>query len=446
MTQFLWNTLFLLVSLGILVTFHEFGHFIVARWSGVRVLVFKIGFGKTIWRKIAKDGVSYEIGSIPLGGYVKMLDTRDQEVADSQFNQCFDKQSLWKRIAIVAAGPIANFVLAVLIFWWMFMLGQTKLAPVIDQVKPGSVAAQAGIEPMDEIIAIGDKAVATWSDAIIELLYYVGENEPINISLKRENGNEKRVSLQVSEWIETKEGPEILDTLGISVYNIRLLPIIDSVEPESPAYDAGLQSGDQIIGFESQPVQNVAELVPLIHQNPGKMVAITVDRQGQELKFAVSLGQRQAEKTIGFLGVRWQFSKHFRTVQYEFDQAFTKAIDHTRELIELSWSILVKLLTGKLSVNNLAGPATIADGAGSNASLGLVYFLGFLGAISVNLGFVNLLPIPMLDGGHLLFLMAEGISGRAIPERVQEAALRFGFTLVVLIMFIAIMNDISRYS
>jgi len=447
MTAFLWNLLFLLISLGILVSFHEFGHFWVARRCGIKVLVFKIGFGNTIWSKKAKDGVSYEIGAIPLGGYVKMLDSRDQDVDSSQLSVCFDQQNLLKRFCVVAAGPIANFILAILIFWWMFMLGQTKLAPVIESIKPQSVAEVAGIEPMDEILSVGNSRVNTWSDAILALLHYVGEAGQIDMRLRSENGSEKNVKLSVDKWIETKNGPEILDSLGISVYNIRLLPILATVESGSPAADAGMRYGDKIVAINDIATKSVVELVPLIHQNPGKIVKITVLRNTQEIEFAVDLAEKELNgKNIGYLGVSWQFSKHFRLVKYDFVDAFDKAIEKTAELIDLSWSILGKLITGKLSVNNLAGPATIADGAGSNASLGLVYFLGFLGAISVNLGFVNLLPIPMLDGGHLLFLVAEGVRGRAIPDRVQEAALRFGFTLVVLIMLIAIMNDISRFS
>jgi regulator of sigma E protease len=447
----IWNIVFFIIGLSILIAFHEYGHFWTARKFGVIVQVFKIGFGQSIWKKVGRDGVSYEIGSIPLGGYVKMLDSRNEEVSVEQQPYAFDKQTVGKRAAILLAGPLANFLLAIFIFWIMFMIGKNELIPKVGDVSENSPFAYAGISSGDQITGINGKAVKTWQDFFLEALNLVGTKDKIAVEIKRSTESKVVKIVDVLSWKDNDGTPDILDSFGFTVYKPSLLSEIDRVEELGPADRAGVKVGDQLLTIDGHDVSKWTDLVQIVSERPKKMIELTLMREGAKLSVSFELGEKKRrDNIVGVIGlgpkVSEAFLANFQLVQYGVFDAFQHGIIRTVELIELSWSMLGKLFTGLLSIKNLAGPASIADGAGTNAKLGFAYFLGFLGMISVNLGFVNLLPIPMLDGGHLVFLGIEKIKGSTLSDKVQETALKIGFGIVVTIMLIAVMNDISRYS
>jgi regulator of sigma E protease len=449
--ELLWNIVFFVIGLSILIAFHEYGHFWTARKCGVIVQIFKIGFGKTIWKRVGRDGVSYEIGSIPLGGYVKMLDSRNESISSAQQAFAFDKQTVGKRAAILLAGPMANFILAIFIFWLMFMIGKNELIPRVGDISENSPFSNAEIQSGDHLKRINGKSVETWQDFYLEALNLVGSEERIAIEIKRNGYLDTVKYVTISEWKTIDGTPDILDSFGFTVYKPSLLSEIGRVEASSPAEKAGIRLGDRLLTIDGYDVSSWNNLVKVVSDRPSKLIDLTFSRQGTNQTVSFSLEEKiRKDRKVGVIGlspkVSDEYLANFQVVKYGAIDAFEQGIKHTVELIELSWSMLSKLFTGLLSIKNLAGPASIADGAGTNAKLGFAYFLGFLGMISVNLGFVNLLPIPMLDGGHLVFLGIEKIKGSTLSDKVQETALKVGFGIVVTIMLIAVMNDISRYS
>jgi regulator of sigma E protease len=449
--DFIWNVAFFIIGLSILIAFHEYGHFWTARKCGVIVQVFKIGFGKTIWKKSGRDGVSYEIGSIPLGGYVKMLDSRNEHVPNELQSSAFDKQSVGARAAILLAGPMANFLLAIFIFWLMFMIGKNELVPKIGEVSVNSPFSYADIRSGDQLKSINGKPVKTWQDFFLEGLNLVGSKQQITLEVERNSLPIIVKYVTVSQWKDNDGTPDILDSFGFTVYKPSLLSEIDFVVASSPADKAGIKVGDKILTIDGHDVSKWRNLVKIVSERPKQTITLTFSRKGVTHSSSFQLDEKKSgDKKIGVIGLgpkpSVDYLANFQVVKYNALDAFKHGIRYTVELIELSWSMLSKLFTGLLSIKNLAGPASIADGAGTNAKLGFAYFLGFLGAISVNLGFVNLLPIPMLDGGHLVFLGIEKIKGSTLSDKVQETALKVGFGIVVTIMLIAVMNDISRYS
>ncbi len=407
----LWNIGSLIILLSVVVAIHEGGHFWVARKLGVKVLRFSLGFGKTLYKKVGKDGVEYVIAAIPLGGYVKMLDEREAEVDQSQLQFAFNRASVGKRIAIVAAGPLANFLLAIFLFWVGFMAGVPGIKPVIGQVVTNSVAEKAGLRTGQTIVSIGDEKVMTWSQVGLALADYLGELTDIQIVVKNTGSYQVETKqLQLVKKIGEIEGETPLETLGINVYLPQLNLDVGAVSDKSPASKAGMLKNDVIKTFNGQKITTWSELLKLLEKKAGQNIELTVLRRGQLIQLNVILGVApNNSRKMGYLGIRPKADEKYlnelkalRTVvQYGPIDALEQAIIKTGKFFILSINSVKKILTRDVSAKNLSGPVGIAKSAGQSASAGFSQFLLFMGMISVSIGFLNLLPIPVLDGGHL---------------------------------------------
>ena len=448
MLDVLWSLAAFVVTLGILVTIHEFGHFWVARRCGVKVLTFSVGFGKPLWQHQAADGTHYQLGAIPLGGYVRMLDSRVDQVSAEDYPQSFNAKSVKQRAALVAAGPIANFLLAIVVLWGMFIIGVPSVKPIIGSVSENSVAAAAGVRSDGEIIAINDQLTADWQQINLAFAGAVGADTVV-IDVRDAKQRLQRYQLDISEWrIGQQQQPTFVE-LGLLPFRPQATTELVEIAANSPAQRAGLQAGDIIVAIDGTLVSEWSQIRDIIAANADSTLQFELLRNGQVLTQPVTLGAQQVEqRRIGFLGVVPYVEPY--PPEYQFEQRYgvleslQQGSERTWELMVLSVKMIGKLLTGVVSVNQLSGPVAIAEGAGASASYGLVYFLGFLALISVNLGIVNLLPLPILDGGHLVFLTIEGIRKRAVSDRVQEICYRVGGILIFALMAIAISNDVLR--
>lgn len=450
MFEFLRNAGAFIIALGILVAVHEWGHYYIARLCGVYVKRFSIGFGKPIWSKVDKHGTEFALAAIPLGGYVRMLDERVDEVPPELASQAFNNKSVGKRMAIIAAGPGVNFIFAAIALYVMFLIGISTIKPVIGEVSPDSIAAKAGLAGNMEIIAVGSRETPDWEAVNLELMSYIGQ-QSMPVTVVSQSDSARQRVLDIAGWNFDPDSESPLRSLGISPFRPGATLTVAYVAEQTAASQAGLQQNDEIVALDGQPVTAWEDLVAQIKNRPGEQVEIRVNRAGQTYDLSATIGRRDTpEGQDGYLGVSpfaeaWPEGYVF-THQYGLLEAVGKAVDKTWRLMTLSVEMIGKLITGDVSVKNLSGPIAIAQGAGNSAGYGLVYFLSFLALISVNLGIVNLLPLPMLDGGHLMYFTIEWITGRPVPEEVQEWGFRIGAMLLFTIMSIAIFNDITRLS
>ncbi|MBP4031576.1 MULTISPECIES: sigma E protease regulator RseP [Aeromonas] len=445
----LWNIGAFIVALGLLVAVHEFGHFWVARRCGVKVERFSIGFGKAIWRRLGKDGTEYVLALIPLGGYVKMLDGRVDELKPGEEAQAFNHKSVWARMAIVAAGPMANFVFALFAFWLMFMIGVPSVKPVVGEVRPASIVAEAGILPGMEIVGVGGEETGDWESVTYALISHLGDDS-VKLKLKAANTSyavDKTLQLAGWKFDPDKESP--IGSLGIVPLGGKVLPVVEAVVPSSASEKAGLQIGDRIKGVDGEAITEWAQFVERVQQSPAQPLQVTVERGGSEMTLTLTPdGKKVKGQLVGFVGLSPQLvplPDEYRTLlQYGPLQALWHGVQKTWSLITLTFDMIGKLIGGIVSLDNLSGPISIAKGAGSSADYGLVYFLGFLALISVNLGIINLFPLPVLDGGHLVYFLIEAITGKPVSEKIQEVGFRIGAAILMLLMGIALFNDFAR--
>lgn len=446
---FLSNAFYFVVALGILVTIHEFGHFWVARKLGVKVLTFSVGFGRPIWQRKGKDGVNYVIAAIPLGGYVKMLDEREGNVSEEEQQYAFNRKSVWARMAIVLAGPVANFILAILFYWMMFLMGIDGYSTQVGKINPDTIAGQAGLSQGDTITEVDGEKVFSLQDVVKAIARRLGEDTELELQVTTaENQISRTLTLQLDGWEVDADRPQILDSLGIRHRSLDadILPKVAGVQPDGPAAKGGIKVGDLIKSYENQTVMTWNELVALVEKDIGKKAVLLIERDGELSEISVVIGSHKRDgKLVGFLGIGSDRSEYFVSRQGGVVESFTLAVAETGKMISLSVRLFKKLLTGDISPKSLSGPISIAEGAGGSARGGLVYFLSFVAMISVNLGFINLLPIPLLDGGHLLFYSIEAIKGKPLSERVQEIGMQVGMLMVFALMGIAIFNDLSRH-
>jgi regulator of sigma E protease len=450
MISSLWNLGAFIIALGILVAIHEFGHFWVARKCGVKVLRFSIGFGKPLWMRTGKDGTEYVVAMIPLGGFVKMLDERVEEVPEALKSQSFNSKPVLARIAIVAAGPLANFVLAIIAFWFMYMIGVPSVKPVIGEITPHSIMAQADVPAQSIITTIDGQAVLDWSDVNLKLVEHMGE-QSMTMKLFLEQTNYE-VSRQVDlrDWHFDPEHESPLTSIGLNPYTPEISLVFAQVVKGSAGEKAGLLAGDKVIAIAQQPVTNWQMLVEVIQNNPNQALAITVLRDAQELQLTVTPKSKSNAAGIetGYLGVAPVVASYpedyLVDIQYGILDSVQKSVERTWQLTTLTFKMIGRLITGDISLNNLSGPISIAKSAGASADYGLVYFLGFLALISVNLGLMNLMPLPVLDGGHLVYYTFELITGRPVSEKVQEVGFKIGSVIIMLLTGIALFNDFSR--
>jgi regulator of sigma E protease len=443
--SFLWNLGSFIVALGILVAVHEWGHFYVARRCGVFVERFSIGFGKPLWKKRSKSGTEYVIAAIPLGGYVRMLDSRIDDVPEHRLNETFDNKPVLQRMAIIAAGPGINFVFAVFALYVMYLIGVQSVKPVIGDIKQGSIAEQAQIQADREITSINGNAVYDWESVNLELVSSIG-----NESMRLETTGQS-YTLDLTNWQFDPETQSSLASLGIVPFRPTAHNEIAQIATESPAENAGLMPGDVLIALNDDTISRWQDWVTELSENPGATVSLLIERNGRQQLLDITLGSIEtADGYRGYLGVvpvvdPWPEDMLFNH-QYGMFGSAAKALEKTWRLMTLSVEMIGKLVVGDVSVKNLSGPISIAQGAGTSAGFGLVYFLSFLALISVNLGIINLLPLPMLDGGHLMYFIVEWLRGKPVSEEVQEIGFRIGGVLLFALMGIALFNDIARLS
>ncbi|WP_249582531.1 sigma E protease regulator RseP [Pseudomonas viridiflava] len=439
-----------LVALGVLVTFHEFGHFWVARRCGVKVLRFSVGFGTPLVRWHDRRGTEYVIAAIPLGGYVKMLDEREGNVPPELADQSFNRKTVYQRFAIVAAGPVANFLLAIAFFWVLAMLGTQQVRPVIGAVEAGSIAQRAGLAAGQEITSIDGEPVSGWSSVNLQLVRRLGESGTVAVML-REPGSTADTprELVLDNWLKGAEEPDPIKSLGIRPWRPALPPVLEELDPKGPAQAAGLRMGDRLISVDGQPLNEWQQVVDWVRERPGAKVALRIERDGAQLDIPVTLAARgEGKAAAGYLGagvkgVDWP-AEMVREVSYGPFAAMAEGVKRTWTMSVLTLDSLKKMLFGELSVKNLSGPITIAKVAGASAQSGIGDFLNFLAYLSISLGVLNLLPIPVLDGGHLLFYLIEWARGRPLSEKVQGWGAQIGISLVVGVMLLALVNDLGR--
>ncbi|WP_338884464.1 sigma E protease regulator RseP [Xenorhabdus sp. TH1] len=447
----LWNLAAFIVALGILITVHEFGHFWVARRCGIYVERFSIGFGKVLWRRTDKQGTEYVIALIPLGGYVKMLDERVGEVAAERRHMAFNNKTIGQRAAVVSAGPIANFILAVIAYWLVFVIGVPSVRPVVLDVKPNSIAAQANILPGMELKAINGIETPDWNSVRLAMIGKVGATSVTMDVLPMNALDSVQKTLDLSKWVFDPSKQDVLLSLGIMPVVPRVSSQVEKVYPDSAAEKAGLQSGDRIVKVNDQDVDVWHTFSSFVRKNPNIPLKLDVARAGGMISLSLTPEARKLSngREEGFAGAELKIiplaDEYKVNQQYGPFSAIYEAGDKTWQLMKLTVNMIGKLIVGDLKLNNLSGPISIAKGAGVSADSGLVYYLMFLALISVNLGIINLFPLPVLDGGHLLFLAIEKIKGGPVSERVQDFSYRIGAMLLVLLMGLALFNDFSRF-
>lgn len=444
-----------LVTIGVLVTVHEFGHYWVARRLGVKVLRFSVGFGKPLWSWKSKDAdqVEYVVAALPLGGYVKMLDEREcaegEEISAALLPRAFNRQVLWKRAAIVFAGPLANFLLAIVVYAMTFMLGVDTFRPVVE-VQENTPAALAGFQLGDEITAINDEAVSSWDDVQMLLVEDYLKSPQLAIEVKTAEGNKAIRTVELSNKSMFKDERDFSRKVGLSLWvkGIGVGEIISN----SPAQRAGLKTGDEVILVNGNEPNSIHNFIHTIQQSLGKTVSLQVKRDGNTVDLSLIPEAKQVEgKTVGTIGagvapfmtdaVRGKLAF---TQRYNPLDAFWQGMVKTKQMTVVTLKLMGRMLTGEVALKNVSGPVTIAQFAGASASIGLVAFLGFLAIVSISLGVLNLLPVPMLDGGHLLFYLIEFVKGSPVSAELEAAGFRVGMALIAGLMMLALYNDFMR--
>lgn len=440
----------LALTLGIVVTVHEFGHFWVARRCGVKVLKFSVGFGRAIWSRTARDGVEYSIGMLPLGGYVKMVDERETPVEGALKEQAFNNRPVSQRIAIAAAGPLANFLLAIVIYFCLFWAGERGLAPVIGAVTPGSLAEMAALEAGQEIVAIDGVDTPTWQSVNFRLLERLGDTGYLELAATYPPSERiYNSSVYLNRWLVGEEEPQLIQAFGIAPIRPDIVPIVGSVLDDGAAQAAGVQVGDQITAIDGQPIALWDELVDVIRDRPDERLVLSLLRDGVPIELTVVVGRALSDGvSYGQLGIgvqppAWP-EDMIRTIDRGPVEALGAALARTSELISFTLESLRKMLEGLISPKNLSGPITIAKVATATAESGFESYFGFIALLSVSLGVLNLLPIPVLDGGHIMYYVIEWVSGRPVSERVQIIGYQIGLFLVSCLMVFALYNDVAR--
>lgn len=453
------STLFyFLITIGILVSFHEFGHFWVARKTGVKVLRFSVGFGKILWSyRKHPDDTEYVISAIPLGGYVKMVDEREGEVAKEDLPFAFNRQPLWVRTAVVAAGPLFNLGLAVLLFWAVLVIGEIGMKPMLGQIEPGTIASASGFQEGDEILSINDKITPTWSEALNVLIESALDgDQDIQVKVKSVGDEQNLRVVNISE--ADVQDPEVLyERLGFKPWMPELSPIIGDVLPGGAAMAAGLKKGDLIISADGVAVKEWMQWVDIVRSHPDIEIKLEIERDGARLQLSITPKKVQADnkakgelpKPEGKIGAAVMVPESLKAslrVEYSLSPlaAIPAAFKKTGSYSYATLKMMGKMLVGKASVKNLSGPISIAQFAGQSADIGFVHFIKFIALVSVSLGILNLLPIPVLDGGHLLFYGIEAVKGSPVSENSQQFFQKIGVALLVSLMALAMVMDLQR--
>lgn len=447
--QIVETVLALLLTLGILVTLHEYGHFWVARRCGVKVLRFSVGFGKPLFSWYDRHGTEFAIAAIPLGGYVKMLDEREGPVPEELKSQSFNAQPPSRRIAIASAGPIANFIFAIFAYWLLSVVGFTTLAPIVGEIEQGSVAQRVGLQSGMEIHAVDGHRVTSWRDINMRLLERTGEFGPVAFEVS-EGGSKGQVTGTLDGWSLSDDAPNPLAEFGLSPQRPDIPPVLGEIVADGRAKSAGLEVGDRIESVNGEPVSNWFALVRAIQQAPEETISLGVVRDEQSRVIDVTPAAREGEdgSVTGFIGagvkaVSWP-DEFLRETRYGPFAAVPQAISETWADTRLTLVAIQKMVTGLLSPTNLSGPITIARIAEASVSSGFEDFIRFLAYLSVSLGVLNLLPVPVLDGGHILYYTIEAIRRKPLSEQAQAFGMRIGMAMILTLMVFALYNDLMR--
>ena len=451
MTDILISIIAFIVVLSLLITVHEFGHYWVALKCGVKVLRFSVGFGAPLWKRVAgADRTEYVIAALPLGGYVKMLDEREGPVEAHELHRAFNRQPVHKRIAIVVAGPLFNFFFAIFAYWLMFNVGLPGLKPYVDDVDNNSIAARAGVRAGDEIISVGGRATPTWQAAQQELITLALQQNTAELEVRSLNASaSRRVQLDFTDVTRDPQNMRIIEHLGLRPIQLVMPAVIGSVQSKSPAEAAGLKDGDRIMGANGQDFKDWMQWVEFIRAHPDETVSVQIQRGAVAQDIELNIGHaEEAGKVIGRIGAgpgpapevpqEWK-----ATHRYGLFAAVVPALQKTWDMSSLTLLMMGKMLIGQVSVDNLSGPITIAKYAGYTANIGLSSFLSFLAIVSVSLGVLNLLPVPMLDGGHLMYYLIEIVKGRPLSDETQMKLQRVGLALLLMLMSLALYNDVA---
>lgn len=440
-----------IVALSVLIVVHEYGHYWVARRCNVKVLRFSLGFGKPLWsRTTGPDQTQWVLAAIPLGGYVKMLDEREGDVAPHELHRAFNRKSVWQRFAIVLAGPVANFLTAILLYWVLFVHGIPGLVPLVGEPPAGSVAARAGFVAGDTVLGVGDTAVRTWQDFRWVILQRALDRAPVSIEMKTEQGAVIRRELRFDELAPEDLEKDVLAALGLFRQRLVLPAVMGELTGNGAASRAGLRSGDRVLSVNGQVVENWDGLVRIVRDAPGRALQLRVQRGEVEMSMTVTPDAIEERGVrFGRIGASPKMDPAamqgmLATVSYGPIESVAKAAAKTWETALFSLRMLGKMVVGEVSMKNLSGPITIADYAGQSAQNGWISYLLFLGLISISLGVLNLLPVPLLDGGHLMYYSIEILTGKPVPEKVMEAGQHVGMTVLFVLMAFALFNDINR--
>jgi regulator of sigma E protease len=452
MNNVLVTVLSFIVTVGVLVVIHELGHYFAARLVGVKILRFSVGFGRTVWmRRYGADQTEWAIAAIPLGGFVKMLDEREADVPAHEAPRAFNRQKVWHRIFIVLAGPFANFLLALLLYWVLFIAGMPGVKPVLGDPPPNTPAAVAGLANGDLVRALGDEVVYTWTDVRWLLLKEAVKRESVVLEVEPRGGGRVMRRLETASITKDDLDRDFLGKLGLRPYRPTVPAELGRVLPGSAAEQAGHAQGDRVLAVDGKPVPTWFDFTAVVSKSAGKVLALQVDRGGRHFELRATPGAvGEGDNRIGRLGVepgaelKREYERMTTTVRYGPLEAIPRAAHKVYDLSVFSLKMLGRMVVGDVSWKNISGPITIADYAGQSAQLGWITYLGFLALVSVSLGVLNLLPIPLLDGGHLVYYFAEIVKGSPVSEKTMEIGQRFGLALLLGLTFFAFYNDINR--
>ncbi len=448
---FLYSVVGFVVALGILITVHEFGHYWVAKRLGVKVLRFSIGFGRPLWmRRGGADQTEYVVAALPLGGYVKMLDENEEAVAPAEQHRAFNRQALWKRTAIVLAGPGFNFLFAILAYWLVFVGGVEGVKPVVGKVAEASIAERAGFEVGDEIVAINGRPNRSWDENRLYLFNQAFQREPVAVQVRDSAGVTRQRVLDLRELsLRDIDAGLVERGIGLIGYIPEIPAVVGGIQPDSPADSVGLQVGDRILSVDDVPIADWGDLVDAVRDRPGQPIELVVERDGNRFSMRLILERVTAEeREYGRIGIQpspVELPDAMR-VQLEYGpfQALVRGVENTWVMSALTLNMLIKIVQLEVSAKNISGPLTIAQYAGQTVRIGLDRFLLFLAIVSISLGVLNLLPIPVLDGGHLLYYAIEAVTGGPVSKQVLLWGQQIGLVVLFALMSLAFYNDIVR--
>lgn len=444
------SVLSIVIALGVLITFHEFGHYIVARACGVKVLRFSVGFGKPIFKWVNKLGTEFTLALIPLGGYVRMLDEREGDVPSALKNQAFNNKNVWQRISIVAAGPLANFLLAIILYGFVALQGIQTVSPVVGGIESNSIISQSSLQIGDELTQINGQKVASWQQVNLALANLIGQSGTYQFRyLPQGSSSEVASDFKLQSWLSDSEPSGLISELGLEPKRPDMPAIIEQVLSDGAAASAGIKAGDEIVSINNNLIDDWQGFVSIVQNSPKLALSVSLVRDNQTLSLTLVPNERLVDgKATGYVGLMVKpivlDPSWYKVTEYGFWGALEYGIDRSAQMINLTLSSIYKMIKGLISIDNLSGPITIAKVASASAESGLQSFIQFMAYLSISLGVLNLLPIPVLDGGHLLFYFVEVVRRKPVSEKIQNLAYRIGASMLFALMLVAVFNDIAR--